>query len=306
MRTVQGRKLIQRSVVLTAAFDSEQIETDDEYHADTATISKTMLNEYCKSPVNFNLMFNKGTMERKRPTKVMQIGTIMHAVLLEKKSVAEVCEAYSTDCFKSNGDLNPKPAAAFRESIGGKIAVKSKDLLEIYDCYEAIATSPLYDAIRQSTECEKRHDAVVAGVPCRCKPDILCDMGEYVMIYDLKFCDPSPGAFMRSANNTKLGFRYWLQDAHYSAVVREELGKPVMFRFFAVEPMFPFRVQCYWYGPRQREIARDFHSRKLGELKHSMETDTWVDDWPNELPLEPWDIGSSHEEEPELEGFDDE
>lgn len=146
---------------MTAAFDSEQIETNDEYHADTATISKTMLNEYCKSPVNFNLMFNKGTMERKRPTKVMQVGTIMHAVLLEKKSVSEVCEAYSTDCFKSNGDLNPKPAEAFRESIGGKIAVKSKGLLEIYDCYEAIAASPLYDAIQQSTECEKRHDAVV-------------------------------------------------------------------------------------------------------------------------------------------------
>ncbi len=286
---------------MTAAFDSEQLETNEEYHADTSTISKTMLNEYCTSPVQFNLMFNNDTLARKSPTKPMQLGTIMHSVLLEKKSVSEVCEVYTSDCFKSNGAINPNPSAAFRESIGRKIAVKSKELIGIYDCYEAVVKSPLYAAIKQAKECEKRHDAIVAEIPCRCKPDILCDMGEHILIYDLKFCDPSPSAFIRSAKR----FRYWLQDAHYSSVVAAETGKPVMFRFFAVEPVFPFRVQCYWYGPRQREIARDFHIRKLRELKYSMDTDTWVDDWPNELPLSPWDIGDTHEEEPELEGFDD-
>lgn len=292
---------------MTAAFEEREeyavpCETDEEYHADTSTISKTMLNEYCTSPVQFDLMFNKKTLDRKSATKPMQLGTIMHAILLENKEPDQICAVYPSDCFKSNGAINPVPAGKFRASIGDKIAVKPKELDDVLACFTSVVKSELYDAIQLSIECEKRHDAVIGDVPCRCKPDILCDMGDHILIYDLKFCDPSPSAFIRSAKR----FRYWLQDAHYSAVVREELGKPVMFRFFAVEPTFPFRVQCYWYGPRQREIARDFHSRKLGELKHSIETDTWVDDWPNELPLDPWDIGSSHEEEPELEGFDDE
>lgn len=291
---------------MTAAFEEREeyvapCETDEEYHADTSTISKTMLNEYCNSPVTYDLTFNKGTMARKSPTKPMQLGTIMHSLLLEKKEIEDVVAIYTPECFKSNGAINPVPAGKFRASIGNKIAVKSKELDEVLACFTAVVKSDLYDAIKQASECEKRHGAVVEGVPCRCKPDILCDMGDHILIYDLKFCDPSPDAFIRSAKR----FRYWLQDAHYSAVVREELGKPVMFRFFAVEPTFPFRVHCHWYGPRQREIARDFHVRKLGELKHSMETDTWVDDWANELPLDPWDIGGRHEEEPELEGFDD-
>lgn len=290
---------------MTAAFEERETysvpETNEEYHADTSTISKTMLNEYCTSPVQFDLTFNKGTMARKSPTKPMQLGTILHAVLLEKKEVEDVVAIYTPDCFKSNGAINPVPAGKFRASIGDKIAVKSKELNEVLSCFTAVVKSELYDAIKQAKECEKRHDAIVEEVPSRCKPDILCDMGDHILIYDLKFCDPSPSAFIRSAKR----FRYWLQDAHYSAVVSAETGKPVMFRFFAVEPTFPYRVQCYWYGPRQREIARDFHIRKLRELKYSMDTDTWVDDWPNELPLDPWDIGGRHEEEPELEGFDD-
>lgn len=287
---------------MTAAFEQSAEETAEEYHADTETISKTMLNEFCNSPVTFNLTFNTGEMPRKSPTKPMQIGTILHSVLLEKQAIADLTEVYPADCFKTNGHINPKPAAKFIESIGDKIAVKHKELMAIYDCYGAIVESPLYEAIEQAAECEKRHDATVEDVRCRCKPDILCDMGEHILIYDLKFCDPSPDAFKRSAKR----FRYWLQDAHYSAVVAAELDKPVMFRFFAVEPTYPFRIQCYWYEPREREIARDYHGRKLRELRVAIETDTWVDDWPSALPLSPWDIGDTHEEDVELEGFDDE
>ena len=286
---------------MTAAFDI-QAETDvDDYHADTSTVSKTMLNEYCTSPVQFDLMFNKKTLSRKKPTKEMNVGTILHSVLLEHKDIDEVVAVYTPDCFKKNGDLNPKSVSIFRESIGDKIAVKSSVLDDVLDCYKSIAKAELYDAIEAASEFETRHDADIVGVNCRCKPDIMCDMGEHNLIYDLKFCDPAPIAFCRSAKR----FRYWLQDAHYSKVVSVQTGKPVQFRFFAVEPVFPFRVQCYWYGQREREISADYHIRKLRELRVSYDTDTWLDNWPNEMSLSPWDMGDTFEEQP-LEGFDDE
>lgn len=280
---------------------AEKPGTTDEYHADTETVSKTMLNEFCDSPVQFNLIFNTGELERKHATVPMQLGTIMHSILLEGSSVGDVCEVFSDDCFKSNGAINPKPAGEFRDSIAPKIAVKQAVRDDVIACRSALSDTPLMKAIHASTETERRHDGTVHGVPSRCKPDILCDMGDHILIYDLKFCDPSPGAFNRSAKR----FRYWLQDAHYSAVIKAETGKPVQFRFFAVEPVFPFRVQSYWYTPRQREIARDYHTRKLGELRECYETNVWQDNWPNELELNPWDVGYSAEEAPELEGFDE-
>ena len=127
-------------------------------------------------------------------------------------------------------------------------------------------------------------------------------MDDHLIAYDLKFCPPDPTSFNRSARR----LRYWLQDAHYSAVLTAETGKPVLFRFWAVEPTYPFRIQCYWYGQRSREIARDYHAAQLNKLAECYATDEWVDDWQGELVLSPWDVGVTSEEDPELEGFDDE
>lgn len=273
----------------------------DSYHDDTKTISKTMLNVFCDSPVEFNLMFNQKTMAKKSPTKQMEIGTVLHEVLLEKKKITDVVEEYPQSCFKSNGAINPKPAGEFRKSVYPRIAVKTATLNQIIECADSIAGSALNDAIQQCSEFEKRHDATIEDVACRCKPDMLVELEDFALIYDLKFCDPKPSAFNRSARM----FRYWLQDAHYSAVVGAEIGKPVHFRFFAVEPVFPYRIQCYWYTERQREIAGEFHRKKLQELRECKDSNTWEDAWPNVLTLNAWDV-ESESEEPELEGFEDE
>lgn len=272
-----------------------------DYHDDYSHISKTMLNTFCDSPVEYDLTYNKRTMKRKEPTRRMELGTILHEVLLEGKFLADVACEYTANCYKSNGAVNPKPAAEFRKSIWPKIAVKPATMREIEACHAAVLQTALGDALQQATAFEERFDARIEGVDCKCKPDMMLDAGDYLLVYDLKFCDPSPRGFGRSARM----FRYWLQDAHYSAVLREHSGKPVEFRFFACEPTFPYRVQCYWYDPPQREIASGYHLRKLRELHEAISNDTWEDDWPNSLELTPWDIGESNSE-PELVGFDDE
>lgn len=263
----------------------------DSYHSDYGSVSKTMLNLFCDSPKLYEETYLKRTLPTKEPTSPMIVGTVLHGVLLEGKKPNELYQVYPDDCLKSNGAINPKPATEFRKSIFPAVAIKEKEAQGIQDAIEAVEASPIADAVAQSTELEKAHYADLYGLPCRCKPDIACDMGDHWLVWDLKFCDPSPAHFFRSAKS----FRYFLQDAHYSAVLTAETGKPVVFRFFAFEPVYPFRLQAYWYEPRQREIAQDFHRTKIADLRKCMATGDWSDKWSNAIPLNEWHLDPNGE-----------
>ncbi len=67
-------------------------------------------------------------------------------------------------------------------------------------------------------------------------------------------------------------------------------GKPTVFKFIAVETLFPFRVQVYTYDPRSREIARDYHRKKIEQLLECEKTGDWSDRWNGDLLLNPWDV----------------
>lgn len=260
-----------------------------EYHSDTTHLTKTALTVFCDSPREYYLQFVTQEMERKRTTKAMATGTALHAMLLENKKLEEVVGIYPDSCLRSDGGLNWKPAGQYRLENPGKVAFcKAEDAESIQIVYDNVKDSVISQAIQEAEHFEKEFRETVYGTKCKCKPDIAGDIGEYWMVYDLKFMDRvDPESFKRSAR----AFKYWLQDAHYSAVLRELTGKPVVFKFLAVEVQFPFRVQAYWYGARQREIARDYHKTKIIDLQACIRSGDWGDNWPNELPLNEWDVG---------------
>ncbi len=274
------------------AMDTEQTlaaATECDYHSDYSAVSKTMLNVFCRSPREYRHMFvdRPPTMTLKPPSKYMELGTICHRVLLEGQPLHEVVAVYDDDCFQSNGSLNSKKAAEFRAAHPAQISVKFGVACTIHKLLESLEQSDLADAIREASSLEKRFDAELCGVACKCKPDIVCDMGPHVLAYDLKFTDDVSDSFFKRSLRR---LRYWLQDAHYSAVLAENFQKPVQFRFFAIEPTYPFRVQAYWLDVRSREIARDAHRHKLEELKQCMDSNQWQDRWQSELALSPYDL----------------
>lgn len=261
----------------------------DDYHSDFSSVSKTMLNMYLESREDYYLTYITRQMQPKQPKQPMLIGTVLHAMLLEDKPLDSLVLCYPDSCLKSNGDLNGKPAKAFREDNPGVICFKQEDYQRIAEAAEAVMKrhDSLRRAIRSAIAREARFDATIKGLPCKCKPDVVLDQGNIMVAYDLK-CQESvhPNSFKRSARN----IRYWLQDAHYSAVLREYFGKPVAFRFCCLETKFPYRVQWYWYDASSRETARDEHKRILTELKECYDTDVWGDRWDNVVVLDPWDI----------------
>lgn len=258
------------------------------YHQDNSHLTKTALTVFCDSVREYYLQFVSMEMDRKQATREMSTGTVLHAMLLESKSLDEVIGIYPDSCLKSDGAINWKPAAQFRADNPDKLGFfKASAAEDIQIVYDAVKDSAIATAIEESSHLEKEFRATVYGCKCKCKPDIAGDLGEYWACYDLKFMDRIyPGMFRRSAKS----FRYYLQDAHYSAVLSELSGKPTVFKFIAVETQYPFRVQVYVYDPRSREIARDFHRKKVEQVLECQASGDWSDRWSGDLILNPWEV----------------
>ncbi len=260
------------------------------YHDDYSAISKSMLSVFIKSPVEYYHKFISGLMPWKEPTNGMELGTAVHAVLLEDKRLEDLYLAYPDSCLNVAGGINPKPAAKFREDNPDKFFCKADEYQQHVALVNAVKYhKPLMDGIASATHKEQSFYWTDddSGLVCRCKPDIVFDLGGQTVIYDLKVSPQiSDDDFARTARR----FHYWLQDAHYSEGMEVTLGKPVDFAFVVIEPVFPFRVHIKRYDPRSREIAKDNRSRELRKLVNAMANKTWVDNWSGELVLSSWDV----------------
>ena len=258
------------------------------YHQDYTSVSRTMLKLFRQSRVEYNLTYNTRELPPWEPTAPALLGTVLHAMLLEAVPLDDLVLRYPADVLNVNGGLIGKRAEGFRADHPGRVCMKDEDYDGINAAVKVVMAHPeLRDVLDAVGHKEHRFDADLFGVPCKCKPDIAGDLGEFIAAYDLKFMkNVDPDSWRRSSKR----LAYWLQDAHYSRVLEAKFGKPVRFRFCCIETKAPYRVQWYWYEPRSREIAFDEHKRLLLALKECRESGDWSDNWESECTISPWDI----------------
>jgi len=268
--------------------------SDASYHDETETLSCSQFKIYCESPVEYYETFVTKRMKKREATNAMKLGTIEHALCLEKKAIDDICRAYPTTCLKANGHLNPKPARAFAEKIWPLIAATDQQIEQALMIQENVMKSELGDILRLDAQFEKRVESVVNGVPVRCKPDIHSVIGESGTIWDLK-CTARirPDDWWRTASQLK----YFLQDAWYTLGAQAKYDVPFQFRFWAIENKFPYRVAPYWYDDRSREIAQEYVRNKLDEFKQRQATGDWSDNWENSGSVTPWQLGANDDGE---------
>lgn len=274
-----------------AEFPEFGIAQGDGYHDDNSAVSKSMLAVFAVSPVEYYHQFITGLMPRKAPTPQMKLGTICHAMLLEKKRLDEVCVAYPHSCYSSGEKprLISERAAAFDASVYPLIAVREQTIPVAAAIIANAKKSPLGELFRQHSgraKYEVRVDAEICGVRCKCKPDMHIILSDQIIVPDLKFGAFKPDDWRRSATK----FSYELQQAHYTAILQKEYGKPVKWSFWAFETKFPFRVGPKFYGPRSVEIAAEYHRKLLRELKVCQDTNQWIDNFESEIEISPWDL----------------
>lgn len=274
------------------------LEMRDAYHDDTDSVSKSMLAIFMDSPREFYEQFVTGLMPRKKATPQMKFGTICHAMLLEKRRLDETCVAYPYSCYSAGQRprLLSDKAAAFEKQVYPLIAMREEKIPIIQAVIENARNSPFNALLTLNTsraKFEHRLDAVIEGVACRCKPDIHIVMDDHVIVPDLKFGAFKPDDWKRSSTR----FCYWLQQAHYTAIIEKVYGLPVFWKFWAFESTYPHRVGPKWYDDRSVEIAKETHRNLLRELKKCRETGVWDDHYSGESTLAPWDITARGESE---------
>lgn len=274
------------------------LESTDDYHSDTSAISKSMLSVFMDSPVEYYHQFITGLMPRKAPTKRMKIGTICHAILLEHKKIEEVCVQYPYSCLGVGDKLISGKAKEFEQRMAkdGLIAVKEDSIRVIETTIRNARASEfgaLLDLHADNAKYEVRIDEEIYGLKAKCRPDIHIVLADQVIVPDLKFGAFKDEDWKRVSNR----FRYWLQTAHYSAILEKRYQRPVSWSFWAFETEFPYRVGPKRYGPRSIEIAANEHKNQMKALKQCYDTGIWKDHFQTEIELDPWSIGDARNSE---------
>lgn len=270
------------------------------YHLDYSRVSKTMLNHFAKSTKDFERYYVSREAFPPRPKRQMIIGSAVHKILLERSTPAECCLVYPDNCFKKNGAINPVPSRKFIAENPDKFVLKQTDL-DMVNAACAAAYDHELAAILQAEgvvfEQPQYWTDEETGIDCRLMADFFLDMGDYILVYDLKTTeDINPAAVRRTCKM----FRYWLQDAHYSSGFEHLFGKPVQFRFWFIEVGGAFRIAPWEYSPTSRDIAKKTYRDLMAQLKRCRMSGDFEDSWTqsvNFLELSPWEVDEPVDEE---------
>lgn len=193
--------------------------TNDEYHAHPA-LGSSNLKQILKNPYVFAMGL------KQEQTQAMVIGSAVHKLVLEADDFYKEFAIMPDFNLRTNEGKNLK--AMFEMDNVGKTVIKQSD----YDLAVSCA-----GAVRKEAEqflvggvAEKAFFAELEGVQVKCKPDYYIE--SLGIVVDLKVVqDASPDGFVKQCAN----FGYYLQQALYTHVLREN-GKEVNnFLFVAVE-----------------------------------------------------------------------
>lgn len=265
-----------------------------DYHSDYSSISKTMLSHFADSPSLFDAYYVSKKMVPPTPA-TCKIGSIVHDVVLSNVPMDQIAIEYPDECLNKNDGLIGKKAEAFRcELQPNQYAVKRYELDLCQSIIERVKRylKSRFGDVRMICEQPIYWEQTVGDIKrinCRCKPDILIEYPDRIVVPDLKISEqPTPPDFKRVANK----FRYWLQDAHYSSGIFAKYGKKVEFEFIVVEQSHNARIGSYRYNEQSRDRAAAEHELLLEELSDRISDDNWTDNWTQEenlLDLSPWD-----------------
>ena len=244
------------------------------YHADTATISKTMLSHFHHSPFNYWMYYVADVMP---PPKIKAglLGSICHDVLLCGVPLSQIAVTYPAECLKSNGAINAAKAGEWLATLQpGQYAVKEQAYQQIEALLYVVRDHEVVQLVEQASAREEPiyWTDVASGMACRARPDFYHELDDEVVCYDLKFTDQFFD-FWRTARS----FKYWMQDGHYSRGLSQITRKPVRFVFWAIESTPPFRVARYEYDQQSRENAWEEVGQTLCRVAECHKSGDWSD-----------------------------
>lgn len=230
----------------------------EKYHAVDA-LSKSMMTKLLKSPAHYKAALE----ERQEPTKAMQIGTAVHAAVLEPHLYQQLVAVIPPDV-----DPRTKEGKAWKEQYKSRsIVLTTPEDLEIQGIANSVRRHPFWDIIHLDHKIEASIFAEdeETGLPLKARPDMWVE--DHTLV-DIKTTDDaSPDAFVRTITN----FGYHIQAAHYLAMTGAE-----NFIFVAVERKAPYAVGIYRLDAEWVQMG-EAQRRKAITILHECKA---MDNWP--------------------------
>lgn len=240
--------------------------TEKEYRQHPA-ISRSELFKISESPEKFKYYQE----HHEEPTPSLIFGQLFHAMALQPETVNEqFAVAPNVDRRTKAG----KEAYAQFESESESKTVVTDDMYEqAKEMCEALSRNEFVQKLLKG-EKEKVFfwDDDLTGEPCKCRTDCLTELGDNLIIVDLKSTENAEtDAFMRSA----IKYGYDLQSAMYSKGVEVNTGKKPLFVFIAIEKKPPYAINILQADELFVRRGYDLFREYIGIYHECKQTDNW-------------------------------
>ena len=239
----------------------------EQYHSDTATISKHGLDLINRAPALYQHKLLNPETER---APALRWGSLVHTRVLEPHLWDE------TTIVAPDIDRRTKVGKEAWESFialaGGREVISRDEALELEAIAAAVRAHPSAAALLDgdvSVEDSVYWTDEETGIACRARPDLIrCDG----IVVDLKTTqDASAGSFARDAAK----YRYHVQAAFYLDGLRANGVAVDSFAFVAVEKSSPFLVQCFVADDDFVTAGRAAYRRDLELYKRCLTSGDW-------------------------------
>jgi len=285
--------------------DGEQIKpglysevSNETYHSGPG-ISKSHLDEICppkKSPRHYWAKYIDPKRLAKEDTEALRLGKAIHFAILEPDLFsAQYAQAPAVDRRTREGKA---AFAEFELSAAGKEILTADDYAMVSQVRDAVHTHPHIKGLLRGGHAEQTFYAIdeETGELVKCRPDYRHDTG---MVIDVKSA--------AVANSDDFGhsvrkYRYHVQDAWYSDVIRRAVGEgPEYFAFIAIEKDWPHAAGLYYVEPEDVERGQRLARRDLRLIHQHKAKNYWPDFARQPLPVS-FPMWARRQEEAELLG----
>jgi len=271
---------------------------DEQYHAHDA-ISKSKLCEFFEDSELYWHRHVCKDIPKRKSSAAMDVGTVVHACILEGKSVDDVAVEIPQECLTSSGSINSRGSnwQQWISTIGERIPMKRHEITALQNAVAVVMRRPLIGKI--CLDCNQFEKSVFwtdseTGLEMRLKFDAL-QVGETkAHCYDIK---KVAGISKRAFKLQVRKFAYWIQHSQYIEGIEKLLGKPVTFSWIAVEVEPPYRVREFFLPEEYSALARNKWRRLVNAFAEASVTNNWIIDDNGQIELSEWDFDWLAEQE---------
>ena len=243
------------------------------YHADTDSISNSMLGTLIDSPELYYGMYVARTITEERSSE-LDLGDVTHDAILCGGGFSAHCMEIPASALNKDGHKKGKPWDDFKAEHKRYVLLKPKEFASVRLMYDGIMANEKARMILESegpVESCWKWNCTLTGMSRRARLDKFAE--RRMIVGDLKTtADITPRGFIGGVAK----WRYHVQNVYYQDAIHAETGECPQFVFIAVEKKQPFRCRCFDLDDVFIQRGEQLKNEKLLELSDRKRTGCWT------------------------------